>query len=262
MQKLKGRRIGIAASRQGEAITKLIEKQGGTGSLFSIQGKQLLNEADSRNNVQDFIQLPFDWAVLTTGIGAKTLENSAESIQEKEGFLNKLSQVSIAVRGSKTLRWMKEHSLEPLLTSEDGTMENLFQGFKQEHKGSRVFLQAYNQDDAALQETLEKLGYTVYLSKPYQYEKPEDEILDSLIQHIYDRALDAVVFTSKTQVQNLFRSLSDPSELVRAFQEHVLPVAVGKVTAKELEKNGLTRVIQPEQPKMGAMVMTLADYYK
>ncbi|UOQ44362.1 uroporphyrinogen-III synthase [Halobacillus salinarum] len=264
MSGLTDKHIGIAASRQAENISKLIEKQGGTSRVFSIQGKQQLNEQTCRENVGTLIDEPFNWAVLTTGIGARTLEDSAVDSGLQGEFIKKLSQLKLAVRGSKTLRWMKEHNLNADLTAEDGTMDNLFHYLKKEtnnEQSQRIFLQAYNQDDAELKESLEQFGFSVYLSKPYKYERPDPKVLEELETNILSQTLDAVVFTSKTQVQNLLLHTPRAEELVNAFNEGVLAVAVGKVTASELERAGISEVLQPEQPKMGAMIVSMVHHY-
>lgn len=107
-----------------------------------------------------------------------------------------------------------------------------------------------------LKRSLEQLGYAVYLSKPYSYKEPDQQILSILKETITSQNVDVVVFTSKTQVRNLFMK-EDKEKLAEAFNQGVLAAAIGKVTAAELEKNGIEKVFQPRKPKMGAMVVEL-----
>ncbi|MFC2947365.1 uroporphyrinogen-III synthase [Virgibacillus sediminis] len=263
MKKLEGKQVGVAAARSADAISSLIINNGGSPKVFSIQGEQLLNEEISRSNISELLSRPFDYVLLTTGIGAKTLEQAAEQLGLVPDFIDKLGHTKLAIRGSKTLKWLKQHSLTTSIEAEDGTMENLLNKLSEESNGGKqVFLQAYNEDDASLKGKLEELGYTVYLSKPYQYRNPDRETLNSLQKQITNRTLDAVIFTSKTQVQNLFLEGSTAQkELMEAFNEDVLAVAVGKVTAKRLESYGVSNVFQPTDPKMGRMVVELANFY-
>lgn len=260
MSGLKGKVVGVAADRQSEAICTLLQKKGAEAVAYPSQGKQQLNQDISAQNVRDYIQLEFDWVILTTGIGAKTLEDASIEQGLEQHFTQKLQKESLVIRGSKTLRWLQEKELQPALVSEDGTMENLVAALPRGEETSRVFLQAYHQDDALWQETLEGLGYDVYVSKPYAFDPPEQSVTDRLRESIIAQSLDAVVFTSKTQVLNVFAEQNH--EMVQSFNNGVIAVAVGKVTAGQLQEQGITYVVEPEVQKMGAMVVELERYYR
>lgn len=265
MKGLEGKKVGIAADRSAEAISTLIEKQGGVPHVYSIQGRQQLDEQTSLRNVREFIEGNFDWVILTTGIGARTLHETAEKADLAGSFVQKLDHTKLAIRGSKTMSWLKQNNLQPDLVSEDGTMKNLLESLADvysDHRSQHVFLQAYNEDDAKLKAELEKAGCTVYLSQPYFYEEPDPEVLKGLKYDIIEKSLDAVVFTSKTQVRNLFADQKETEELTRAFNEHVLAAAVGKVTAEALESKGITTVLQPESQKMGAMIVKIDRHFQ
>ena len=63
-----------------------------------------------------------------------------ELISEK--YIDKLKETKLAVRGSKTMKWIKEHGLEPVHVSEDGTMNNLLAALAEEYEGKspqRIF---------------------------------------------------------------------------------------------------------------------------
>ncbi|KHD86611.1 uroporphyrinogen-III synthase [Heyndrickxia ginsengihumi] len=264
MKGLINKRIGIAAERQAEAISTLITKQGGTAEVFSIQGEWILNDDICVENVKKLIHGSFPWVVLTTGIGAKSLEDAAIRINEREAFLQALRNTKIAIRGSKTLNWLRQHDLKPLYVAEDGTMENLLSFFQDGEKREgqeNIYIQLYDQDDQVLQTSFEQLGFAPYLSKPYHYKHPDTQVLQDLKDNILQSSLDAVVFTSKTQVRNLFQQTEQNEALTRSFNEHVLAVAVGKVTASELERQGIKKVIQPANQKMGEMIVKLSEYY-
>ncbi|ASN06791.1 uroporphyrinogen-III synthase [Virgibacillus necropolis] len=262
MKDLKGKRIGVAATRKADVISTLIQKNGGTPFVFSIQGEQILNEETSKKNVKELMTKPFDLVLLTTGIGAETLENTADKMNLLPDFIWKLENTTLAVRGSKTVNWLKKQSLSAKFVSEDGTMENLLNSLaaRKPDTGNRLFLQAYNQDDITLKQHLENIGYYVYLSKPYHYKEPDYKTLSNLRQEIINELLEAVIFTSKGQVQNLFKASNKSKEMVDSFNNEVLAVAVGKVTAHELEQKGIVNVFQPIKPKMGAMVVELREY--
>ncbi|MGP4077354.1 uroporphyrinogen-III synthase [Halobacillus sp. K22] len=261
MSGLQGKRVAVAADRRAEEIGTLIRNFGGEPVVYSIQGKMNLDETTSAANVQDLISGSFDWVILTTGIGARTLADSARRNELHEDFIDKLKRSRLAIRGKKTTDWMKEHNLEPERLAADGTMAELMHELEASPERGSVFLQAYNLDDAKWKSTLEEMGYDVYLSQPYSFEKPKAANLQELKMEIFDQSVEAVIFTSKTQVKNLFEDTEDQEMLTRQFNDQVLAVAVGKVTAKELADQRINEVLQPKNQKMGAMVVNLNQYF-
>ncbi|WP_339238277.1 uroporphyrinogen-III synthase [Oceanobacillus sp. FSL W7-1281] len=258
MDGLKGKKVAVAASRQAKAIDTLISKHGGNTIQLPIQGEYQLNDSICQQDVKKLVENTFDFVILTTGIGAETLEQSAQKLNIHHSFIDKLKNSTLAIRGSKTTKWLKQHQLTPGILSADGTMENLIESLPpaKENEGKQIYLQTYNEDDVYLKRSLEQLGYDVYLSKPYSYKEPDQQILSILKETITSQNVDVVVFTSKTQVRNLFMK-EDKEKLAEAFNQGILAAAIGKVTAAELEKNGIEKVFQPKKPKMGAMVVEL-----
>lgn len=261
MHGLAGKRIAVAADRRAKEISQLIQNFGGEAVIYSVQGKQILDEQKSESDVKTLVAKSFDWVVLTTGIGIRTLADSAQSLQCHHAFMEKLSNESLAVRGKKTNEWLKEHQLHAALLAHDGTMDQLVIQLEQLPKQKTIFFQAYNQDDAKWKSIFEQRGYEVYLSKPYYFEKPSAETLKSLYMEVLNSTVDAVVFTSKTQVKNILQG-KEAEKLVDSFNSGVQAVAVGKSTAEELLSYGIHHVLQPERQKMGAMIAVLDRFYK
>lgn len=263
MNELHGKRIGIAADRKAEAIAEIITKKGGKPVIQSIQGKKILNEQEAEDDVNYLLTNAFDWIVLTTGIGSEALEQAAIRLNCLDPFIDRLRQSKLAIRGSKTVKWLKKSDLTPTLLSPDGTMEKLVNLLHQEDlKDKEVFFQAYNKEEQQLANQLRELPIKkLYHSLPYYYVAPDEKIVEELQTQIFNKTIDAVIFTSKTQVQNLFINREKQQDLISALQHDVLAVSIGKVTTNELIKNGVKRVLEPESPKFGAMIIELADYY-
>lgn len=264
MSGLKGKKVGIAADRRSDAIEKLITNMGGEPVVFPLQGQQLLDEKASHRHVEDYLQQSFIQVILTTGIGARTLGDAARKEDLDGPFLQKLKKESLAIRGSKTMDWLKENDLAPDMISADGTMEDLLNQLPivDKEENNQVFLQTYNEDEELLKRKLVDKGYRVYGANPYKFLPPDPDVVESLTHSILSAQLDAVVFTSKTQVKNLFHHPARMKGVVEAFNHHVQATAVGKVTAQALRDNGISSIVQPERPKMGAMIVELDRYFQ
>lgn len=56
--------------------------------------------------------------------------------------------------------------------------------------------------------------------------------------------------------------MGQKEELQHLFEQHVLAVAVGKVTAEALKEEGVSRILAPALERMGAMIIELSQYMK
>ncbi|PSL42957.1 uroporphyrinogen-III synthase [Salsuginibacillus halophilus] len=259
MSGLTGRTIALAAERRSEEINTILHKKGATTVHYPLQGKLSTHEDALIKDVETLIFERFDLAVFTTGIGGRTLTKAAKDCGYEETFIQALAKTPIASRGYKTRHWLTEIGIEPLLTDEDGTMEDLIDKTCTTRPG-RTFLQLYNQDDTTITQQLEKTSTEVYTSQPYTYEPPEEAVVTALADVLRKRQVDAVMFTSKKQVENLLAE--DESAVVSACNDNVTAAAVGTVTAQALFDAGIQTVIQPPSQKMGAMVVALDQYFQ
>lgn len=264
MKELMGKNIAIAANRRSEEIAEIIRKKGGEPVVKSIQGQMLLNEKDAEQDVEYLLNHSFDWIVLTTGVGAQALENAAKRLDVLAAFIDKLSTSKLAIRGSKATKWLRTHGLEPTFLAPDATMHALTKGLQEiDIAGDSVFFQAYNkEEEKSIQQFVGTFSENLYMSRPYHYLEPDKTVLQELVDLITSRSLDAVIFTTKTQVRNLLANQESKIELVEALQADVLAVSVGKVTTQELLDSGVQHVIEPQNQKMGAMIVKLANYYR
>ncbi len=80
-----------------------------------------------------------------------------------------------------------------------------------------------------------------------------------------DGQVHAVCFTTAVQVHAFFKLAAEwgrKEELQALFEQDVLAVAVGKVTAEALKEEGIDRILAPSLERMGAMIIELSQYMK
>ena len=87
---LSGKHIVLGATRKTEEMSKLIEKQGGTASVRSLQGTVFKADDEVKRDLKRFAEIGADWFIFTTGIGFETLIEQAEDIGIKDDFLGRL----------------------------------------------------------------------------------------------------------------------------------------------------------------------------
>lgn len=99
---------------------------------------------------------------------------------------------------------------------------------------------------------------------PYKHIPPREEDISLLVDEIIQGKVDAVAFTSAPQFRFLADFAKDHGRLeavLEAFRGPVIAVAVGKVTAQGLREEGITRLLVPEDERMGSMMVELGRYF-
>ena len=77
-----------------------------------------------------------------------------------------------------------------------------------------------------------------------------------------NRQADAALFTSAKQLDHIFEvadSLKLRDALTQALKEHTVLASIGPITSEALAHYGLKADLEPEHPKMGHLVLSLAS---
>jgi len=260
-----GKRIVIGGTRKLEELCTLVEKQGGVPLIRSLQGTIFLAEEDVERDLAEFVHQRADWVIFTTGIGFETLLTISAKLGLERSFLQTIRNARVASRGYKTLAALKKFDINPESAAEDGTTKGLMAALEAfDLKGKRVMVQLHGEHAPALIQFLEYKGASVQKILPYQHIAPEAETVDTLCRELQTKSVDAVCFTTATQVRSLFDYAREHQlyhEITNSFKEDTLAVAVGKVTMEALNEEGIDRVVVPENERMGAMIMELVKYF-
>ncbi|BAB05881.1 uroporphyrinogen-III synthase [Halalkalibacterium halodurans] len=261
---LSGYKVVLAGTRKTDEMSTLIEKQGGTPLVRSLQGTVFRVDDEVLKDLETFISKGADWAILTTGIGTNTLVELAERIGKKDEFLARLKEANIAARGYKTKNVIKQLGLQAEVVDNDGTVSGLVAAMEgADVTGKRVMVQLHGENAPKLLAFLEEKGADIQTLLPYRHTPAKEETMAQFFQEIEERAFDAVCFTAAIQVRELFtyaKKNNMKDLLVEAFQRHVIAVSVGKVTTEALQDEGIKRIVAPKLERMGAMIVALASY--
>src|SRR6476660_676036 len=113
---LSGKHIILGATRKTEEMSKLIEKQGGTASVRSLQGTVYKADDEVKRDLKRIAEMGADWFIFTTGIGLQTLIEQAEEIGIKEEFLAVIQKANVASRGYKTAAALKKFRIDTVVS--------------------------------------------------------------------------------------------------------------------------------------------------
>ncbi|MFN7250226.1 MAG: uroporphyrinogen-III synthase [Anaerobacillus sp.] len=263
---LAGKKVVLAASRKLDEMSALVEKQGGIPIIRSLQGTVFLAEKEVEPSLRKLVTEGTDMIIFTTGIGLEKLIEITDNIGIKEEFQNIIEKTDVASRGYKTLAALKKLQIQPMAVDEDGTTAGLIRALEAyQFNGKKVAVQLHGDTAPRLTKYLKDNGASVLPILPYQHIAPNPDTVELLCKELSEAKVDAVCFTTAIQVRSLFdyaREHQYLEKVLDAFNNRVLAVAVGKVTAEALREEGVTNYIAPERERMGAMIVELSQHYK
>lgn len=130
-------------------------------------------------------------------------------------------------------------------------------------EGKRVAIQLDGGEDGTATERLRAAGAGVVEISTYRWTLPKDSVpARRLIDAACNGRVDAITFTAAPAVDNLFAIAADTGsvdELLAALNGPVLTMCVGPVCRKAAVARGIASAVEPQMPRLGGMVRTLAD---
>ncbi len=251
-------------------LGNLVARHGGEAiSAPALREAALPMRQDVRDVIDGICTHTIQAAVFLTGVGARALINAADQLGRKDEFLDALRETTVICRGPKPVAVLKPLNVPIALVSPSPyTSEDLLAAIKESEidlSGKRVSLQHYGEVNAWLRGELTALGADVLEVSLYSWQLPEDTkpVIDA-IALMLAQDVDAVMLTTQSQAHNLFRiaeqvGLAD--ELRDALSSGVVVASVGPVCTRALREHGVEPHVEPVNPKMGPLVLALADHF-
>ncbi|MCM3390061.1 uroporphyrinogen-III synthase [Ureibacillus chungkukjangi] len=258
--------IALLGTRKIDEQINIIRQLGGSAVHRPAQGTVFFDSSFIGSEVKEIINGHFEWAIFTTGIGFEKLFEVAAEMGLEAALQAALEKMNIAIRGYKSANALKKRGLVPIVRDDDGSISGLLREMHDHDlKDKTVAVQLYGDPAVELINWLKGQQADFKEIIPYEHIPPQKEVLDQIMNEILTSKVDAVGFTSIQQVRFLFNYAvenNQDGELLHAFENHVLALPVGKVTGKALQERGVTRMIIPEDERIGSALMTLNKYYK
>jgi uroporphyrinogen-III synthase len=265
--------VALLEARRSQELATLVERHGGRPRVVPAMREV---EADAgaalRTLAESVTRDGLHLAVFQTGVGAAgLLRQLAELGPEAERpILDAIQQATVVVRGPKPTAVLRTAGIHidlsgasPFTTTEVlALLESL------ELAGRRVLVQHHGGPNEPLLRYLAERGAVVLEAVLYRWALPEDtRPVFQLMDELGAGAIDAVLFTSASQVHNLLalaEGAGRAGELRRSLAENTVVTAVGPVCAAALEEHDIRPVggiVQPENPKMVPMVQALREHF-
>ena len=248
---LAGRVIAIAETRELDLLAGLLERRGARVLRYPLV--QIIDAPDPVPVLAWSRRLAAggcDDLILLTGEG---LQRLLACIQRHEpplsgAFLAALGRLRKITRGPKPERVLRSLGLHADLAADPPTTAGVIEALRGiDLAGRRVGVQLYGTDpNAPLSRFLQGAGATVLPVAPYAYaEGASDTAVHDLLTRLAGGQIDALAFTSKAQVERVFRAAEPAAVRAALAATHI--AAIGPVVAAALAAHGVTADTMPAQ---------------
>ena len=267
---LNGRTVAFVEARMRSEMAGLIQRHGGVPYPAPVlQEIYLKGSPEVQQLVQDVCNRKLHVMVLLTGVGTRALVEAAAAMEREEEFLQSLDAVTVIARSPKPARVLRQHNIHiDLMPPEPYTSEVLLEAIHDmDFQNKDVAVQAYGGPNSLLIKGLQKKGANVKEVTLYTWGLPED--VGPVLKMVDDLAaanIDAVVFTSQPQVDNLL-SIAEEAGKERALRESLdldsmVVASIGPVCSRKLRERGLKVDVEPEHVHMGNLIIALAEHFE
>lgn len=268
MAALDGMRVATLEARMTGALASLISKRGGEPVCAPALREAPLDCAEDVRYLLDKLERgSLDVVVFQTGVGARALFKEADNQGRLPFLLDSLRGITTVCRGPKPTAALRQVDVQISAGIEAPytTKELLDALIALPVRGKRLMALQYGERNAALMAALREQCETVDELCLYEWQLPDDiSPMVALVEDLLDGRVDVITFTSQVQIRHLYKvaAANGVSEdmLSDALNTRTIVCAVGPTCAGALTDVGVVTDTQPEYPKMGHMVNTLAEY--
>jgi uroporphyrinogen-III synthase len=248
---LAGRAIALPETRELDRLAQLLEEEGARTLRCPLVA--ILDAPDERPVLAWLRTLAaggFDDLVFLTGEGLRRLVALAERHGLRGAVVEALGRACTITRGPKPARALHELGLAPTLPAAVPTSAGVIEACRTlELGGRRVGLQLYGEEpNRPLVEFLEGAGATVSVVAPYVYASASDAgRVAALIESLAGGAVDAIAFTSASQVDRLFQVAREAGleEALATGLSRVRVAAIGPIVVEALAARRVCADIVP-----------------
>jgi uroporphyrinogen-III synthase len=266
---LSGKRIALLEARMSGELSSMVERLGGRPySVPAVRETPLEQPEETARFVDRLCAGRFHVVVFMTGVGATALLREAETLGRLDAVLAALRNATTVCRGPKPVAVLRRHDVQVNATAaEPHTTTELLQALEVVGvKGRLIALVHYGERNETAAAALRRQGAAVDEICLYEWRLPDDVApLERLVGEIIEGKVDAVAVTSQIQIRHVFQiaeKLGKGRALADALSRNVVVAAVGPVCASALRSYGVVPHVQPSHPKMGPMLIALADYFE
>lgn len=260
---MKSKVVAILETRAGVQLAELIERRGGV----PMWAPALEEIADI--DPQELVALvakwhlqPFKAVIFQTGVGTRALFQATDSLNLTDELLELLTHSRVVVRGPKPVGELNRRGVRiDIRAKSPFTTETVLESVAHiPLSGEQVLIQRYGTANHGLTEALAARGAQVRELATYRWAVPTNtQPLERLLDALAASRVDAVVFTSAVQIQNLYvvaETYGRHGDLTHQLNRLVI-ASIGPVCSRALVERGIKPTYEANPPKLGPLVAGL-----
>ena len=260
---MKSKVVAILETRTGVHLGELVARRGGVPMLAPALAEIPIVDPPAVVSLLEGWRVdPYKMVIFQTGVGTRALFQATDELRATGELLRLLSDTVVVVRGPKPTGELNARAVRidlraasPFTTD---TVLEIIAGTAIDR--TRVLVQRYGATNAQLRASLEGRGAQVGEIATYRWELPADlQPLRDLLAALAESRVDAVVFTSAVQIDNLRQVAATQGaadSLARLFRG-VVVASIGPVCSRALRAHGITPSFEASPPKLGPLVAGL-----
>jgi len=258
-----GKTIAFLESRLADHVGELIARRGGVPlSAPALAEEPAVDLAAIERLVRDWPAQAVAAIVFQTGVGTRALLSATDALGLTDAFMQLLERTTVVARGPKPTAALRQRGIridasaaEPFTTAEIvDAMASL------DLRGKTVVVQRYGDVNAELHDALRARGARIVDVPLYRWSLPHDVApIIRLLDALERGGVDAVVFTSASQVRNLVAvaERAGRADRLRADLARTLVASVGPVSSAALRDVGVAVGVEASPPKLGPLLEAL-----
>ena len=260
---MQGKVVAFLESRLAEHVTHLIRRRGATPiSAPALAEEPIVDPAAIASLIADWSARPAKLAIFQTGVGTRALFAATDALGLTPTLLELLADTIVVARGPKPTAVLRSRNVRIDRSAADPfTTAQVLEAIAAiELAGETVVVQRYGDINAKLSDTIVARGASVVDVPTYRWTLPADTTpLTGLIDALERSTVDAVVFTSASQVHNLFTVAERVARAatLRGALNATCVASIGPVCSAALQRHGVTIDIEASPPKLGPLLDAL-----
>ena len=262
---LAGWRVGVTADRRADQQIEALRRRGAEVLHgCTMRTLDLSDDARLLEVSRALVDLPPDTLVLQTGMGLTMWLDAMDGIGLGDQVRAALGRCEVLARGPKAVSAARRAGLEVAWSAPDELFAQVVDHVASTGGRGRLFLQVDGTDEEVLAAPLADSCVAVTVVPVYRWALPVDVgPAEALLDAVCDGGLDAVTFTTRQAAVHLVeiaQARGRRDDLLAALDGvRVVPVSVGPVCSGAMRSLGMTGLVEPERPRLVAMLDALAD---
>jgi uroporphyrinogen-III synthase len=262
---MKSKVVAILETRTGAHLAELISRRGAIPLLApALEEVPDVEPQAVLGLLREWRANPFKMAIFQTGVGTRALFLTTDSLGATAELLQLLALAVVVVRGPKPVGELNARGVRiDVRAASPFTTEKVLAAVAGVAlEGALVLVQRYGEANRPLCQALAARGATVQELATYRWALPADTgPLEKLLDELASSRVDAMVFTSAVQVQNLYAvaARSGRAGQLANLMKDLVVESIGPVCSRALIEHGIKPSFEANPPKLGPLVAALDD---